>query len=242
MRIEFISEEKLMTIKSNTNSIYNNYTSSGTLELENLIGGESPFSASNFEIEDFDLDMSNLDSKLTDLENIKRIYKHFKFLSKSQASDERLWAALCCGRYFKYMEYRWPIESEKRFSNRYLFNYGIHRSLFRNGLARLWWLGNLTYDSKRTNPYELTEFIYEDTDYIISLFDRVFSNNKIIVQAAISGLIDSKKSGQKVNRVIVREIGKYINILGGTYIIDCLSYEEIYKKVKSKVVELQGRK
>ena len=58
------------------------------------------FSDTKFkEIKDFSLDMSADPKKafLTEAENAIRVYSNLKFLTDSQASDERLWAGLCLG-------------------------------------------------------------------------------------------------------------------------------------------------
>lgn len=99
----------------------------------------------------------------------------------------------------------------------------------------MWWIGYHTYDSKRTNPYELTEFICRDQDYINNLLDIGFASNATITKAVISALLDAEKNGKTINRDLVRTISQYVNMLGGIYILDCLSYEEIYSKIKEKI-------
>ena len=72
-------------------------------------------------------------------------------------------------------------------------------------------------------------------DFIDNILLINFSNNPMIVKAVISGLIDAEKAGRVIDRQTVREVSKYINLLGGTYIIDCLSYDDLYKKVSTKL-------
>ena len=235
MKLKIFSEDSLIYIKSNMGYIYQHYLKKGSSSLEECLQLHCTFLDTSFDFEDFELDTSQQKSSLTDLEYIKRVYNHMRFLSESQASDERIWASLCFGRYLDYMKYRWPAENENEMANRYLFNYAIQRSLFRNGISRLWWMGKVTYDQKRNNAYELTEFICTDTDYMESIFGRNFTNNPVIIRGVLSALSDANKSGIKVDRFTVREIAKYINILGGTYILDCLSYDDIYDKVYTKL-------
>lgn len=45
-----------------------------------------------------------------------------------------------------------------------------------------------------------------------------------------------------VGREGVREVAKYVNLLSGVYIIDMLSNDEIYEKVKDKIEELKAKK
>lgn len=127
--------------------------------------------------------MSQPDGKesLTDVENIQRVYNHMKFLSDSQASDERIWAAYTFSEFLDYMRYRWKASSISDLENRYLFGYSVQRSLFRNGVSRLWWIGRFTYDETRLDPYELTRFLCKDQDYIENICGRNIFNNPMLV-------------------------------------------------------------
>ena len=154
-----------------------------------------------------------------------------RFLSDSQASDERIWAAYTFSEYLDYMNYRWPATTLLDLRNRYLFGYSIQRSLFRNGMARLWWIGRLTYDSSRSDPYELTRFLCQDQDYIESICGRNVFNNPIVGNATIAALFDAEKSGIKITREIVRDVTKGVNLLGGTYILDSFDKTEVYDRV-----------
>ena len=166
---------------------------------------------------------------------MRPLYNHMKFLSDSQASDERIWAAYTFVEYLDYMRYRWPATKTEDLNNRYLFGYTMQRSLFRNGIARLWWIGRFTYDEKRNDPYELTKFLCKEQDYIESICGRNIFNNPEIGLATISALYDAEKAGIKIDRYVVRDIGKYVNLLAGTYLLDTFTKEEVYEKIKKKL-------
>ena len=120
----------------------------------------------------------------------------------------------------------------------YFFSNSPKRSLFRNGIARLWWIGHLTYDAKRTgNKFELTEYVCSKQDHINLLLDINFGNNSDIVRATIQALIDAEKEGTYVDRDVVRDLSQYINTLGGIYLIDALSFETVYKKSREKILK-----
>ena len=140
------------------------------------------------------------------------------------------------------MEYRWPCENGEKMKNRYLFNYSPQRSLFRNGIARLWWIGRVTYDENRVDPYELTKFLCSNQNYIEALCGRNMFNNPTIQFATIDALFEANKAGKKVNREIVEDVAKYMNLLAGTYILDILEYIELKEKVSKKIEELQEGK
>ena len=133
------------------------------------------------------------------------------------------------------MKYRWDASSVSDLENRYLFGYSVQRSLFRNGIARLWWIGRFTYDEDRLDPYELTKFLCKDQDYIENICGRNIFNNPTVGFATISALCDAEKSGVMINRDVVREMSKYVNLLAGTYLLDALSKEEIYEKIQRKL-------
>lgn len=237
MKIKYITEDDLLAIKSNTSTIYRKLLVDGEKNIIEIMNNEALIKDTSYEVEDFELDMSQSKGKenLTDEENIQRVYNHMKSLSDSQASDERIWAAYTFSEFVDYMKYRWPATDVNDMKNHYLFNYSNQRSLFRNGISRLWWIGRITYDETRLDPYELTKFLCKDQDYIESICGRNVFNNPDIGMATLRALFDAEKAGKRIDRYVVREIGKYVNLLAGTYILDILKSEEIYAKVRKKL-------
>lgn len=235
MRLKFITEEGLLKAKSNYSAIYKEVILKKNKTLEELFGDDNLIRETSIEIEDFSLDMSAENAISSDVENIRRVYSHMKGLTESQASDERIWAAYTLSEYIDYMRYRWMPISESDKYERYFFKNVSKRSLFRNGVSRLWWIGRHTYDPKRLDPYELTSFICRDQDYINQLLDIGFASNPIITKAALSVLLDAENAGVTVDRELVRSVSRHINLLGGIYILDCMTYDEIYKKIKEHI-------
>ena len=238
MILQFLDSDSISAVKSNLKDLSRKF-SGGNEWLIEFFDGKSPFKDTKFEIEDFQLDMSQQDPFLTEYENVRRVYTHLKFLSDSQASDERLWAGLCLGPFYDYVKYRWKINgksSPEQISQHYFFGYTARRSLTRNALSRLWWIGRLTYDDER--EYEFTQFVCENSDNIMHILERNTSNNPVVVKAFISAVLDAKKEGKAINTDGIGELSKYLNLLGGTYILDCLPAEWIYDKIKKKALEL----
>lgn len=237
MRIKYLTEDDLNAVKSNLSGVLYDVIAEDGKSLNDFFGRDNLIKETQFEINDFKLDMSQPDGKesLTDVENIQRVYNHMKFLSDSQASDERVWAAYTFSEFLDYMRYRWKASSISDLENRYLFGYSVQRSLFRNGVSRLWWIGRFTYDETRLDPYELTRFLCKDQDYIENICGRNIFNNPNVGFATISALYDAEKAGVVVNRELVREVSRYVNLLAGTYLLDTLSKEEIYQKIQNKL-------
>ena len=97
-------------------------------------------------------------------------------------------------------------------------------------------IGHLTYDASREdNKFALTEYVCSKQDHINLLLDINFGNNPDIVRAVIKALMDAEAEGIDVDRDVVRKTSEYINILGGTYLVDALSFETVYNKTKDIV-------
>lgn len=241
MKIKYVSEDDLNAIKSNLEPIFKRVIKNKECSIEELLGKDRIIRESALSIDDFCLDMSQPkeNASLTDTENVQRVYNHMRFLSDSQASDERVWSAYAFFEFFDYMCYRWPAIEGKDLTNHYLFGYSAQRSLFRNGIARLWWIGRFSYDNSRPDPYELTKFLCKNQDYIESFCGRNIFNNHEIGIGVLSALLDAEKRGLRVDRDMVRDVAKYSNLLAGTYLLDSFERDDIYEKISKKIITLQ---
>lgn len=235
MKIKFITDEGLLKAKNNFKAIYKDMLVKPKKSIQELFEDEKIIRDTSMEIEEFSLDMSSDNPVSTDVENIRRVYNHMKGLTESQASDERIWVAYTLSEQIDYMRYRWMPKSGEDKADRFFFNNTSKRSLFRNGIARLWWIGYHTYDASRVDPYELTAFVCRDQDFINNVLDIGFANNATITKAVLTALLDAEKAGIKVERELVRSISQYVNLLGGIYVLDCLTFDEIYQKLKTKL-------
>lgn len=174
----------------------------------------------------------------TDFENVKRVYGALKFLSDSNASEERLWAAMCLGPGYRYVQYRWPVKTSENVLQHFYYGYGGRRSLTRNAIARLWWIGRLTYDKDRKDPYELTRFVCSAADYIMHFIERNTSNNLHVLRPVIEAILEAREKGYDVNTDDAGTLSKYLNILGGMYILDAMPEEWIKNKIVNKIMEI----
>ena len=241
MKLQFVSYDNIDIIKSNLKNWIDNFKQDSSNWLKEELGN-ALFSDTKFaEIPDFSLNMTADKPFLTEAENVKRIYGNLRFLSDSQASDERLWSGLCLGPFWNYVKYRWDINKKCTVSNvqqHFFFGFGARRSLTRNALSRLWWIGRLTYDEKRPDPWELTKFVCESSDYIMHILERNTSNNPAIIRPFLSAIIEAKAQGLPIDTNIVGELAKYLNLLGGIYILDCLPEQRIHDKILAKANEI----
>lgn len=241
MKLQFISYDSLDAIKANLSPWAENFKLDSSAWLEHEFDNNLFLNSKFGEIPDFTLDTTAEKPFFTEAANAQKVYENLKFLSDSQASDERLWAGLCLGPFWKYVQYRWDICKKATPANilqHYFFGYGPRRSLTRNAISRLWWIGRLTYDENRSDPYELTKLVCENSDYIMHILERNTSNSPMIIRSFFDAILDARNKGVNINTDSVGELAKYLNLLGGIYILDCLPPERIHDKILEKALEI----
>ena len=181
-----------------------------------------------------------------DYENMITMYENLKFLTDSQASDERLWSGMAHTIFWKYMQHRWPIPQKKEKRNRHILNnyffWNSTKSVFLNGLSRLWWYARFTYDENLEDHYELTKYVCENdiNGKIFPLLSCAFVNNKEVFKNIIKAI---KKFEEDTNTKLTRdqfgELKKYLNRLSGKVFIDELNSEDIYNKICERIQIIQ---
>lgn len=239
INVEILSEDKILTLENNLEELRDSMLSSQTNEwLKDFFGEENPFIKSKLYIEDFELDMSDESPSKTDFENAKRLFENLK-ITESQACDHRLWLGLSFSKFYDYMVYRYG-KTSSQIKNKWLFQKKSFKSaLFRQGLSMLWWYVYITYDkTNEENPYELTEYAFNNKDFLISIYSRTFCGSRHITKGLIRALRDFEKVVGRVDRTYYNSVIKYLSFLGGAYIIDIMSEKEIYDKCYAELVEL----
>lgn len=238
--IEILSEDKILTIKSNKAEVVKCISESKDNSwLKDFFHEENPFTKSKLFIDDFEFDMSKENPDETDFENAKRLFTHLK-ITESQACDERLWMGLTFSKFYNYMLYRYS-PTMSMFTNKWLFQKNNAKiQIFRQGLSMLWWYAYITYDkNNKENPFELTEFAFRHKDFLISIYSRSFCGSKNVTLGLIRALRDFEKDGGNVSsRELYNGLIKYISFLGGAYIVDTFTEQEIYDKSYIKLIQL----
>ena len=72
------------------------------------------------------------------------------------------------------------------------------------------------------------------------VLERNTSNNPLITRSFLSAVIDARKNGMRIDTNVVGELAKYLNLLGGVYILDCLPEKNIYEKIYEKAKEINA--
>jgi len=250
MKLKFLKTNSLSILKENIKDNIKHYSDANSNWIKNSTNDEVNYIESKLDVPDFELIISKTPEK-DDFLNIKLLYSNLIELTDSQAGDERLWAGLCHNQFWNYMINRWPIakakDEVKFIKKNYFFAHGEKRSLMTNGLARLWWIGRLTYDkdNPNNNPFELTEYLCKDLNGRgFPLFGSNFSNNDKILKIFLYTLKNYEESNNiKLDRnTEFLEMIKYVNKLSGKMLIDYLSNNELRKLILDEVTRIVSLK
>ena len=255
MKIYFLKRAALEYLKANLKTLYTNYYQRDDNEWIAEAFGEEPF---EFFAEVPDFELAALDERPAgeiDFDNCKIIYENLKMLSESQASDERLWAGLCNGVFYKYMRRRWNYnvleldDPEKNYGailSRFFFSGGVRSGIYRNTLSKSWWVGRATYNKSANNHFEALDIIGKN-DISSKISDIFYSNNFAANPSILMGIIDALKyfNDREIklqHKEVLRPAIQYLNAVGGATLLDVLSKEEIEQILRNKIIELlQGR-
>ena len=122
-------------------------------------------------------------------------------VSPLEASDRRKWCYLTQVVFWKYMQRRWPVESDSddsdinKIKDRYLIPGSRAQltagKLYRNGISGLWWASYLTFDEGARDPYHLQKILFTKSDYLLNFMDRAWSHDKEILKQVLLFLKDS---------------------------------------------------
>jgi hypothetical protein len=167
-----------------------------------------------------------------DCQNSIKIFEQLINLDKVQANDKRLWVALTHTLFYNYSWRRWNIDSEKtsddKIIDRLHFEGAGIDSRMGNSISRLWWTAKVTFDSKRSDEFELTRLIWERQDIQLALMERSFSTYPNIVQ----GFLEFFRGNRHLKEDELRAIIRGLNAIGGVKVLPLLLKEEVIDEIK----------
>ena len=120
-----------------------------------------------------------------DVENAVSVHRYLGVMDRANAASAEFWTYTAFVTYRPYMEERWPLRDLKtedawrnRVRDRWLLVSPSRGKLIRHGVARLWWVADLTVDMDHQHPlsiddpYGYTRETFKNEDRIINIFDR----------------------------------------------------------------------
>ncbi len=175
---------------------------------------------------------TNENINLDDFQNTQLIYQSYKDkITPLQASDFRLWTALCHMVFSSYILKRWKNnEGVVNISAHFFATSGRASLLYYNAISRFWWSGYLTYEEEksRSNPWELTKVLFSAQQIQKDLTDQPFSMNR----KTVKGLLKALKRIQEIKGNACTNIFRdccdsYLNHYGAVTILDFLTEDDI---------------
>jgi hypothetical protein len=243
MILNFLKEISLETLRKNIEINLENYKATTNDWIFKFFDDSSPFLEFKKDVPQFNLDTSSERPEQTDLENVRILYSSMKHLSVVEAANENLWAGMAHSDFWDYVKYRNSFDkkeaTENLIKNTFFFSHGKRKSLIMHPLARLWWTGHLVYDGTRADPFELLNVFKTDfRTKLLYLFSSNFSNSPTVTKAFLSAIHDFEKNGVNIKTKLFNEIIIYLNILGGTYLLDYFEESELKEKITEKIDSL----
>ena len=255
MKLCIMKQECLDEIKANLEKYYPLYFSDKTNEWMSVVCGQNPFQYFGQDIPDFKLAELGRNRSYADidLENCKIVYSNLKFLTESQASDERLWAGLTNGVFYDYMRRRCeydvnaPKEKSKQASeirSRYFYRYTGRSGFFRNFLSKCWWVGRALYDEQDSDHFKKLDIMgSRDLSTKISdiFYSNTFSSNPEILDGIMMFFEYLNNEGIHYRmKEEVRPCLQHLNTVGGAIVLDCLTAEEVREELIDYFEHLQA--
>lgn len=204
--------------------------------IKKLIQGEiiKDFTPTQLEM---DLTLSDLDISddkkpaKTDFENAKRVFTKLN-ISPVEASDAEMWTWMCLDEFYPYIKYRWGFRkgdySSAKVIERFFYEPDSKASKSGNSMARLWWIAHLTYDdSIKGDPFRYTRLICSNQNYVTSIMERNYSNNKQVVLSYLRACEQILSEGKIIDTRVIQSSCTFLDRIGGIYILDCMSEEKL---------------
>lgn len=242
MKLYFLKQEALDTLKVNISSNISHYQEVDNQWVYEQFPDENPFGEFKIEVEEIKLSTDFESFSEMDLHNSKELYDKMKSLSETQAADERLWAGLTHSNFYEFVQKRWAHESEHMkqsnyIHSRYFYSGGQSRGIMRNTLSKLWWIGKFTYDEKRANPYELTDVLGNSdmATRVSDMFTSNFSRNPKLAHAFLDAIKYYEDAGCKIGPYPYRKAVQFMNAYGGITLLDFLEGEEVKQVVIKRI-------
>lgn len=182
-----------------------------------------------------------------DFENAKLLFEAYKNMTRTEASDTRIWTYLSHVTFWDYMSKRCPVtdwpdddNKKKKYILEHWFLNGLNsRTLTRQNIAILWWGAYLTYDSGRRDPYELTEELFSMLDYTRTLLSLVQGRNNKFTRALLEYVVENKKLFKVAKESKIRLLTKKLNYRGGYTLLPTLTKDEIKNILNSYRFEIK---
>ena len=146
------------------------------------------------------------------------LFKAYDTVTPLLASLPDLWVYLTHVDLFPYVQKRWPKVMDNDIEEQYILNHWHENDHFmRTTFAGLWWHTYLTYDTTRSNPFELTEILFKSQDFRTLRFGELgLIRHRPAMIGVLEFLIENPELMETAFDARGQYISRYFNMLGGS--------------------------
>lgn len=156
-----------------------------------------------------------------DAENAVIVYEYLGQLSRTQASDSRLWVTLTHTKFWEYTHARWPVSGKNTQILDYWFESkkGGLRALRKNSISRLWWAAHLVMAPweqdptlnlfKTSNRCKYIEILLSSQQIYQDVMERRYGSNlrlRICLLDALSIFLPSVTNKDDLTKDVVKKV------------------------------------
>jgi hypothetical protein len=197
-----------------------------------------------------------------DAANAVKMYDYLGPLSRTQASDPRLWTTLCHSMFWEYCQERWPnADSQETHGKRvnYICEHWFVKpgaglgALRRNAISRLWWAAHLTiapweHNSelnifKTPDRTKYTRVLLSQAQIFQDVLERKFGSD-LRLRICLLDALDKNLSAVSNKDDLMKDVAKKLNLSLKNKQLDALEINEmlstIEKAVEQSVVVLNA--
>lgn len=242
IRLQYISTEGLTQLKHSFKNNINEYKNNNQQFFLDYLNDNGYLLDSVYCVSDF---LKNLkftgNNDSDDLHNIQVVYDAMKHIPAYIMMDERFWAGINHTIMWDYILKRREGEAFGENiidQNRGIFNSfftdGKKRGTFVNCVSRLWWAGKLTYEINEPNHYLLTEELCKKgfPSTIVPFSSSNIMGKEELRKGILMVVKKIRETGIDVKRNDILWGIRYLNLVGGSSMIDYLSFEEVVDMLK----------
>lgn len=180
-----------------------------------------------------------------DCENAINFHRSYRNLNRYQACLPTMWTYLCHQpKYRKYLCDRWLTNERgaESIRKRFFVRGRGENLFFENGLSRLWWIPELTYDEKHEDPYHLTKVLFQNQRIgkdILTTNNRMSPNR---IRGILKAIEMMRETTDDNLSEIWRECRKYFNRQGAIIALEFLSEDEIQRMAYSYMMKVYDKR
>ncbi|MGO4360805.1 DUF6339 family protein [Terrabacter sp. RAF57] len=176
-----------------------------------------------------------------DGENAVLVFQGLGLVDRANAADPRLWTYLALTTQREYMLGRWQLEGVRNWKGRVLDRWLLLRptrqGLVRHGIARLWWMAELTHDSSMSrpisrnsgDPHAYTRWVFANEDRVQAIFERELGSSPPVMWAVVEAMQGSTAPNQGQ---AIKDLAKEVRLRAGYQRLEALSEQALIEMMQ----------